>query len=256
MSKIYEALEQAEKEKKVSEEVQASRVEAVQEPAQIQERMQEIDTYSFEMEMEEEMLHLYQTIEALLPQRRKRAVQFIGSGEGEGTSTIIREFAKIAVATLGQTVLLLDADRHNPTQHFFCSVSPDHCLDEVVQACESAEKALYQVGTSKLFVSLISRNSNSGMNFFDSSGFDAVWDTLRERFDLILIDSPPATSSSDAFALCRRVDGVVLVVEADKTRWPVAQSVKERIIQHGGNVLGMVLNKRRYYIPGFIYNRL
>jgi Mrp family chromosome partitioning ATPase len=52
------------------------------------------------------------------------------------------------------------------------------------------------------------------------------------------------------------VDGVVLVVEADKTRWPVAQSVKERIIQHGGNVLGMVLNKRRYYIPGFIYNRL
>ena len=54
----------------------------------------------------------------------------------------------------------------------------------------------------------------------------------------------------------RKVDGVVIVVEADKTRWPVVQSVREKIVQHGGRLLGMVLNKRRYYIPEFIYKRL
>ena len=101
---------------------------------------QESEIYSFEMEMEEEMLHLYHTIESLLPDQKKRVMQFIGSGEGEGTSTITREFARIAMMTLGQTVLLLDADRHNPTQHFFCNVSPDYCLDDVVQAAKTRRR--------------------------------------------------------------------------------------------------------------------
>lgn len=256
MSKIYEALEQAQREKKVLEQVQAPHIDDAPEPLPAAERAQESDIYSFEMEMEEEMLHLYHTVESLLPGRRKKVLQFIGSGEGEGTSTITREFARIAMVALGQTVLLLDADRHNPTQHFFCNVSPEYCLDDIVQAQDNPEKALYRVGASNLFVSLISRNSNASLNVFDSSDFERIWSVLKERFDLILIDSPPATISSDGFSIFKKADGVVIVVEADKTRWPVVQSVKERIIQHGGHVLGMVLNKRRYYIPEFIYKRL
>ncbi len=250
MSKIYEALEQAQKERKGLEPVPHVDVG----PQAI--HAEESEAYSFELEMEEEMLHLYHSIESLLPDRKKRAIQFIGSGEGEGTSTIVREFARVVIATLGQSVLLLDGDRHNPTQHFFCNVSPDYCLDDVVEHGENPEKALYRVGGSNLFVSLVSHNSNSGPNVFDSSGFEGIWDMMRDRFDLILVDSPPATTSGDAFAMFRKADGVVIVVEADKTRWPVVESVKERITQHGGNVLGMVLNKRKYYIPEFIYKRL
>jgi Mrp family chromosome partitioning ATPase len=52
------------------------------------------------------------------------------------------------------------------------------------------------------------------------------------------------------------VDGVVLVVEAEKTRWPVAETVRDKIKNSGGNILGIVLNKRRYYIPDWIYNKL
>lgn len=249
MSKIYEALEQAQKERKGLEQIPHVEIgsEAIQ--------AQESEMYSFEMEMEDEMLHLYHSIESLLPDRKKRVIQFIGSGEGEGTSTIAREFARVAMS-LGQSVLLVDGDRHNPTQHFFCNVSPDYCLDDVVERGENPEKALYRVGGSSLFVSLVSRNTNGGPNVFDSSHFVDIWDIMRDRFDLILIDSPPATVSSDAFAMFRKADGVVIVVEADKTRWPVVQSVKEKVAQHGGHVLGMVLNKRKYYIPEFIYKRL
>jgi len=82
------------------------------------------------------------------------------------------------------------------------------------------------------------------------------FEKLRQRFDLILIDSPPATTSPDGLDISPKVDGIVLVVEADKTRWPVAESVKERIKRSGGKILGIVLNKRRYYIPNFIYKRL
>ena len=43
---------------------------------------------------------------------------------------------------------------------------------------------------------------------------------------------------------------------SEKTRWQVADEVKERIQRHGGSVLGVVLNKRRHIIPGFIYKRI
>jgi Mrp family chromosome partitioning ATPase len=252
MSKIFEALEQAQKERKGVEPV-------APQPAVIEPEIgdiQESEIYSFELEMEEEMVNLYHAVESLIPDCSRKIIQFIGSGEGEGTSTVAREFARAAMMTLGQKVLLLDADRHNPTQHFFCNVSPEFCLDDMIQSNEGPDRAVYQVGNSGLFVSLISRNSNSTPSIFDSSMFDTMWDSLKGRFDLILIDSSPATVSADGFSLFRKADGVIIVVEADKTRWPVVQTVKERIAQHGGKVLGIILNKRRYYIPDFIYRRL
>ena len=57
-------------------------------------------------------------------------------------------------------------------------------------------------------------------------------------------------------AVSSQVDGVILVVEAERTRWPVAASVKESIERGGGRLLGVVFNKRRHYIPAFIYRRL
>jgi Mrp family chromosome partitioning ATPase len=254
MSKIYEALEQAEREKKGTEQI--PEIVEVPQPRPEAVHAQESEIYSFELEMEEEMFNLYHTVESLMPNTKQKVIQFIASGEGEGTSTIAREFARVAMMTSGQSVLLLDADRHNPTQHFFCNVSPEYCLEDVLQNGESPDKALYAVGASRLFVSLISRNSSSAASVFDSVNFDNVWQRLKERFGLILIDSPPATTSPDGFSAFRRADGVIIVVEADKTRWPVVQSVKDKILQHGGRVLGVVLNKRKYYIPEFIYRRL
>jgi Mrp family chromosome partitioning ATPase len=52
------------------------------------------------------------------------------------------------------------------------------------------------------------------------------------------------------------MDGVVLVLEADKTRKPVAENLKNQIVQNGGNLLGMVFNNRRYHIPEAVYRRL
>jgi len=78
---------------------------------------------------------------------------------------------------------------------------------------------------------------------------------LRERFELVVIDLPQAVFSNGP-SIASLVDGVVIVVEAEKTRWQVALSMKETIIKSGGTVLGVVFNKRRLYIPQFIYNRL
>jgi Mrp family chromosome partitioning ATPase len=118
------------------------------------------------------------------------------------------------------------------------------------------EKALHQYGETRLFISPSSQNFVSNPPIYNSLLLDVFWKKLKQRFDLILVDSPPATTSTDGLAISSKVDGVILVVEAEKTRWPVAENVRDRIKRSGGNILGIVLNKRRFYIPDFIYKRL
>ena len=83
-----------------------------------------------------------------------------------------------------------------------------------------------------------------------------MWKNVREHFSLILIDSSPVGFTADSLALCESVDGIVLVVEAEKTRAAVAQSVKNQILMREGNLLGMVFNKRKFHIPESIYKLL
>ena len=91
---------------------------------------------------------------------------------------------------------------------------------------------------------------------FNSPRFEGFWANLKLKFDLVLIDSPPLMVSPDALALVSKVDGVVLVVEAEKTKWRTARYVREQIEMVGGKILGIVFNKRRYYIPQSIYKNL
>ena len=93
------------------------------------------------------------------------------------------------------------------------------------------------------------------LNFYSPKIID-FWESLRQKYDLVFIDSSSASSSPDGIEIARRVDGVVLVVEAEKTRWQVVENLKEKIENSGGNILGMVFNKRRFYIPESIYRRL
>jgi len=91
---------------------------------------------------------------------------------------------------------------------------------------------------------------------FDSKRFDAFLQFTREKFDYTILDSAPITGFSEPQAICSKMDGVLLVVEAGKTRREVAFRAKKELEQAGAKVLGVVLNKRRYYIPEWLYQRL
>ena len=83
-----------------------------------------------------------------------------------------------------------------------------------------------------------------------------MWKTAREQFSLILIDSSPVSVSADSLVLCESVSGIVLVIEAEKTRSAVVQNVKKQILMREGNLLGIVFTKRKFHIPKCIYQFL
>jgi protein-tyrosine kinase len=242
MSKIYEALQHAHREKKSSSEAQQIHIENGFLPANLN--------------LEDKMLSLYKVVDSKLPQLPKKIIQFIGSREGEGTSTIAREFARVAATKIDKSVLLLDADRYRPIGTRNHSEQTEYSWIEALRLNKSMDNAVYRVGSSNLFISPSCNSSVSTPEIFDSNKIVNLWAKLKQKFDIILVDSPPLAQSPDGLAIASKVDGVLLVLEAEKTRWQAAKEAKEQISNIGGKVIGIVFNKRRYYIPNMLYKLL
>ncbi len=245
MSKIYEALEHARQEQKGSKGLPLAKNIGKQPPAKSHKII----------DMEDEMIYLYQNIDSLLPDSPKKIIQFISPSGGEGTSTLIRQFAKVSTSILDKSVLLLDAKAQSCHTSFY-GINPEGGVAEVISNGKTIKDVLYQVGNSKLYMGQFSLNGDCVTSIFGSPKIENIFDELKQKFDFILIDSPSADTSTDIIAISRKVDGVVLVVEAEHTKWQKIHAVKERIIKNGGNILGVILNKRKHYIPKFIYKRI
>lgn len=81
-------------------------------------------------------------------------------------------------------------------------------------------------------------------------------DKLRSRFDYVLIDCPSLRISGDVLGIASLVDGVLLVVEANRTLGQQVLHAERQIQEAGGVIYGHILNKRRYFVPRWIYRRL
>jgi Mrp family chromosome partitioning ATPase len=79
---------------------------------------------------------------------------------------------------------------------------------------------------------------------------------LRTCFDVVLVDSSPLDQSADALLMAQHVTTSVLVVAAEQTRLKVAEDLRNRIIEVGGDIAGVTLNRRRFHIPRWIYDWL
>ena len=77
-------------------------------------------------------------------------------------------------------------------------------------------------------------------------------DRLRQSFDLVVIASPAASEAPMGLLLSRFVDGNILVLEAGRTRAPVAAELKESVSASGGAVVGVVLTRYRSFVPRFL----
>ena len=206
--------------------------------------------------MEEEMVALYQSINSLRSSTQKnKVIQFMSPDGEQGTSTIALELARVAAMKYTKSGLLLDADLRKLDQEPF-NITLEHSLEETIRAGDPVDKALYQIANSSLFLSRLFKGSGSIRQFLDPSGIDDLLEKLRTRFDFIYIDSPPENVFSIGLATSTSVNGVILVLDAEKTCLDDAKNITEKITKNGGKVLGIVVNKQRNHIPEFISKRI
>jgi hypothetical protein len=79
---------------------------------------------------------------------------------------------------------------------------------------------------------------------------------LRSQFEYVLIDCPALRASGDVLSVAPLADGIILVVEADRTTKSQVANAEKQILAAGGKLSGLILNKRKYTVPQWIYSRL
>lgn len=89
-----------------------------------------------------------------------------------------------------------------------------------------------------------------------TSAWESFPEAIKSAADIVVCDLPSPLACPESLLLAARLDGVVLVVEAEETRWQVAQTAQRLMESAQVQIIGVVLNKRQHFIPNSIYRLL
>lgn len=173
---------------------------------------------------------------------------------GEGVSTVAVQLSVAAAAT-GMRVLLVDLNWKRPTIHTTFGVQRGPGLSEAL-ANEGRQVAPVQDSQIPNLSLLTVGNFVGDFNLAISLERMAGLIRSLQDYDLIVFDLCESAEAGPSLSLSSLLEGVLLVIEAERVRWEVALRVKELLIRSGVNVLGAVLNKRRQRIPRWLYRTL
>lgn len=157
------------------------------------------------------------------------------------------------IAQGGKSVILVDADLRHPTQHYTFNLPLEPGLTEALLSVADRPRALRQTEVESMRVITVGSRAPDSTELLASQTFKRYIAELREQADVVIMDSPPVLAVSDAAVLSTLVDGVVLVMDAGKTRTPAAVQAAERLASVGGVILGVVLNRVKARSGGYYY---
>ncbi len=185
-----------------------------------------------------------------------RIIGFASSGRGEGTSTSVAMLGAY-LAGRNATVLLVDANPHHPSLHTIAKVDERPGLSELVAGDIDLRAAATPTALPDLFI------LTNGASASSSSGGEVVPAAIHERllqyatiFDYVLVDCPPINAYGDAAAIAAACEAVILVIDGNHTRREAAVASKALLARANCSILGVFMNKRKFHIPQFLYDRL
>jgi non-specific protein-tyrosine kinase len=170
-----------------------------------------------------------------------RTILVTSPGADEGKSTLVANLA-IAMAQGERRVILVDCDLRRPNLHALFGLGNKIGLTSMMVAeAAMAEPPLQETGVPGLQLLASGPLPPSPSDLLGSRRMDAVLAALKERAEVVLLDSPPVVAVSDAAILATKVDGVLLVVSAGQTRREGVQAARAKLDKVNANLLGAVL---------------
>jgi protein-tyrosine kinase len=174
-----------------------------------------------------------------------QAIGITSSSNGQGTTTVACQLAATAAAMANNRVLLVDANVARPAVARQFSVAASPGFFEVVLQGSLEGVAALPCEVDRLWI-LPSGNANqSGEHVYDSPALSGLVEELKSEFDLVVFDLPPAGAAFAPLRLAELMDGVLLVVEADRGSWEDARRVRDFLSHSKVRLAGTVLNGYR-----------
>lgn len=191
------------------------------------------------------------TINFSLPGTEMKTLLFTSASKEEGKSTTSANMA-IVFAESGKKVLLIDADMRKPTLHHTFNLNNHIGLSNLLVGKGELEQSVRGSGIDGLELLTSGQIPHNPAELLDSPMLDSLMAEMKQRYDLIIFDSPPILSVTDSKILANKCDGTVLVVNTGKTEKQSALKARDSLATAKAFIVGVVMNnykmsKDHYY---------
>ncbi len=171
-------------------------------------------------------------------------------------SRICVEAARTLAANTSGSICVVDGNFRTPSLPASFGVAHDKGLTDSLLGESGILSFATQLTPANLWLMPTGTLTTESPTLLNSERLTQRLHELRAEFDYLLIDAPALNLYSDAIALGRIADGVVVILEADSTRRESALKGLSSLREARIEVLGAVLNQRTFPIPDFVYRRL
>jgi protein-tyrosine kinase len=253
LSKIYDALRKAEREK--------GRLRKIpKRPALMKRGIKQKETFlrGIDNDFRRSLLNLRNSIDSEMKQKESRIIVFTSAVKGEGKTTIAASLARVLALSESEKVLLVDCSVVNPELHKLFGVKNDAGILEYL----SGEKELPQIiqtldaGVLDLVTVGTIREANVTQPLFNSEKMALFIGEVAEKYDYVLIDTSAILEAPETPIIGSYAEGIVMVINTGVTRREVIKRAMLMVEKLDGIFIGTVLNRKKYFIPEFIYRRV
>lgn len=187
----------------------------------------------------------YRILRAKIDLKPKRGegncLTLVSGGPGEGKSMTLFNLAYVCAQT-GQSVLIVDADLRRPTQHKYVAMSRENGLADLLQGKGEPYEYIKVTDIPNLHIMTAGKITSDRIGLMNATKIREILADLRQRYDVVLFDSPPILGISDGSVIVHEMDKTLLVIQHRRYPRQVCLKAKEAIEQVNGNLLGVVLN--------------
>ena len=170
-------------------------------------------------------------------------VTMVTSAMPKEGKTVVSSNLAVSFAHTGARTLLIDTDLRRGRLHRLFGYRKDPGLSNVLLNEVSLEEACRPTGEENLSILSAGRHLESGTELLGSPRFAELMETLRQRYDRIVVDTPPVLGLSETSIMQGLVDGVLFVIWTGHTPARSARTAVDMLAANGANFYGFVLNR-------------
>jgi len=170
-----------------------------------------------------------------------KVVQVSSPNPGDGKSTMAANLA-IAIAQSGKRILLVESDFRRPRVHRLFGIDCDVGVTTVIAGESELSDAIQSTVVENLSILPCGRRPSNPSEILSSQRYAELVDVLREKFDYVIIDTPPLMAVTDPAVVAPRVDGVLIAIRINKRSQHDCIYATELLSSVGATILGISVN--------------
>ncbi len=180
-------------------------------------------------------------VQYTLPPGEMKTLLITSPSSGDGKTTLVSNLA-IVMAQAGRRILVMDADLRNPSQHDIFGVKNNTGLSSLLAGRCSLETAVQRTQVPGLEILPCGPLPANPAEILNSREFGETLELLTDKYDCVVVDSPPVEAVSDARIIAASCDATLIVLKAQTAHRRTTEHTRDALLSVGARIIGLVVN--------------